>query len=382
MSCSKRHSGEGELPPEILATELLPRLPAKSLLRFKSVCKSWRDLISDPHFIESHLHQQSQAASISSNGTIISGPPNLNVLFGKFNVLFSIVVGSGDATAKPIGFDNSYCPLCSCNGLVCVETNLMELALWNPCTQSFRLLPKWKDDLPDLDTERLTCGFGYDAEIKDYKLVVIGRKSGRVSQVLVFTLASNSWRRISDTNLPFYCMEGGMFINGFIYWPVLNYCCDALICFDIHNEVFNELRIPDAFLSQVTRNEEIIFNIGELGGCLVLVWELSDGDPDHNSDLSHEVWILKENWVKMYSINLSKSFCTEYHTPIMPTGVISVSKKKKKSHFEIVYASCNGRLFSYNLSTNRFRHFKAPGLWYVKSRKAKTYIESLVSLHQ
>jgi len=42
------------LPAELI-TEILLRLPVKSVLHCKSVCKSWLSLISDPHFASSHF---------------------------------------------------------------------------------------------------------------------------------------------------------------------------------------------------------------------------------------------------------------------------------------------------------------------------------------
>jgi hypothetical protein len=44
-----------ELSEEIIVEEILVRLPVKSLVRFKSVCKAWRATISDPIFIRAHL---------------------------------------------------------------------------------------------------------------------------------------------------------------------------------------------------------------------------------------------------------------------------------------------------------------------------------------
>jgi hypothetical protein len=48
MDCSKRRAGAlGDLPVDPLV-EILSRVPAKSVCRFKCVSKAWRDLIADP----------------------------------------------------------------------------------------------------------------------------------------------------------------------------------------------------------------------------------------------------------------------------------------------------------------------------------------------
>uniref|UniRef100_A0A2N9I433 F-box domain-containing protein n=1 Tax=Fagus sylvatica TaxID=28930 RepID=A0A2N9I433_FAGSY len=44
------------LPKDVII-EILSRLPAKSLLRFKCVCKEWCSIIQDQVFIETHLNK-------------------------------------------------------------------------------------------------------------------------------------------------------------------------------------------------------------------------------------------------------------------------------------------------------------------------------------
>ena len=60
------------LPPDVLAAILL-RLPASDVRRFRRVCKEWRDVISDPIFIEAHQVQGPRAPThtimfVSSSG--------------------------------------------------------------------------------------------------------------------------------------------------------------------------------------------------------------------------------------------------------------------------------------------------------------------------
>nr|XP_025880992.1 F-box protein At5g10340-like [Oryza sativa Japonica Group] len=61
--------GNMEIPNDLLICEVLTRLPVKSLLRFRSVCRSWRDAVADPAFVRRHL-ELSRAAT----------PPSTTVL--------------------------------------------------------------------------------------------------------------------------------------------------------------------------------------------------------------------------------------------------------------------------------------------------------------
>ncbi|XP_059624633.1 F-box/kelch-repeat protein At3g23880-like [Cornus florida] len=47
-------ASEWNLPHDIIV-QILSRLPVKSLLQFRCVCKSWCSLISDSHFVKTHL---------------------------------------------------------------------------------------------------------------------------------------------------------------------------------------------------------------------------------------------------------------------------------------------------------------------------------------
>ncbi|KAM3302437.1 hypothetical protein P3S67_016939 [Capsicum chacoense] len=57
-------------PTEIL-TEILSRLPVKSLLRFKSVLKSWSSLIHSPEFTKYHLSLSSNNNKYYTNHSVM-----------------------------------------------------------------------------------------------------------------------------------------------------------------------------------------------------------------------------------------------------------------------------------------------------------------------
>uniref|UniRef100_A0ACD5YAN6 Uncharacterized protein n=1 Tax=Avena sativa TaxID=4498 RepID=A0ACD5YAN6_AVESA len=59
--------------PEAILLEILVRLPAKSVLRCRAVCRSWRRLASDPAFLLDHHRHQPELQLISSYPTTDGG---------------------------------------------------------------------------------------------------------------------------------------------------------------------------------------------------------------------------------------------------------------------------------------------------------------------
>ncbi|XP_016567444.2 putative F-box protein At3g17480 [Capsicum annuum] len=186
------------LPDDIVESILL-ELPVKSLLRFKSSCKSWCCSINDPDFIKSHLHKSS---------TDISRQKVLFVTFEKFSpftILSNDKIGSAEASLTvdskvmlldpPIqGFLNDVSAnlkVSSCNGLVFIK-NDTSMMLWNPAIQKYKLIPSY--NMPLLFWTYSLFGIAYDSLAEDYK---IGRRSREEHTALICVAsASVDWKQI------------------------------------------------------------------------------------------------------------------------------------------------------------------------------------------
>ncbi|KAL6131624.1 hypothetical protein ACLB2K_069998 [Fragaria x ananassa] len=149
---------------EDLIGEILSWLPAKSLLRFRRVCKSWKDIISRPCFVNKHLSRAAvsrfQVLQCDGNDTKLdlkaNKKPDLRRLFSTD--IYSLTVGSTEILT--VG---------SCNGLMCLQVSRKRglYLLWNPCTGDTKMLP----ELTSISDYEF-YGFGYDFANKDYKLIV------------------------------------------------------------------------------------------------------------------------------------------------------------------------------------------------------------------
>ncbi|EYU18259.1 hypothetical protein MIMGU_mgv1a025200mg, partial [Erythranthe guttata] len=58
---SVKKSTSSNIPEEIIEIILLKLPSIKSLVRFKAVSKSWNTIISDPLFIQNHLHSSNNS---------------------------------------------------------------------------------------------------------------------------------------------------------------------------------------------------------------------------------------------------------------------------------------------------------------------------------
>ncbi|KAK9167634.1 hypothetical protein Scep_002825 [Stephania cephalantha] len=291
---------------------ILSRLPGKSLFRFKSVCKAWRTLIDQPSFIQKHLEQ-------SQRGEGTTRPNNIMFLdCNNESRLYSLDIESSSAlllscdevevelTEKVRRCEDIPrlsmlpCFLGSCNGLVCIKASYKTLCLFNPCTRTYTNF-EYKHPQNMLFS---SFGFGYDAKIKDYKLVMISNSTqttettDSASNIKVLTLGTNAWRKLS--NVPYRVGLGpGKLINGALHW--IDNETNQVICFDVEEEEFKVVSRPVYY--NAAARVSVSVEVAELEGCLAVVCR-------HRSRKCRdvEVWMMKEygledSWTKMFSID-------------------------------------------------------------------------------
>ncbi|XP_057517755.1 putative F-box protein At3g28280 [Amaranthus tricolor] len=242
------------LPPE-LWREIFARLPAKTLLRFRCVCKSWCSVIDSPDFISLHL----KLCPINSC--------NINLLIlerlmksGSIALLYKI--RRRDTLRKTTQFMiNSKFDMVygtdMVNGLMLMEDNgyfVRDLMLWNPSIKKSVLLPSCPlYILPNQGGIYL----GFAASCFDHKVVafhsvdiVIGKLS-----IAVYSLNDNLWSvELGTITVPNWCIQriisgyGVVYCQGTVYWRPLNGTeqDDAvLLCFEFDAEKFSFVELPD-----------------------------------------------------------------------------------------------------------------------------------------
>ncbi|XP_026410624.1 putative F-box protein At1g50870 [Papaver somniferum] len=182
---------------------LLSRLPVKSLMRFKCVCKRWKLIIEDPHFIHSHLtHSETRPclfvllpkskpwegcardyeSFISADLHLSGRAANVHTI-RKTKLLYREILG-------PI------------TGLVCLVDNCavqihnvstMESTPW---IKSKVCMNREKDDCIVNILEEPRCYFGFDPTTKKHKAIFVWCRGKfqdfPVCEVL--TVGDNTWR--------------------------------------------------------------------------------------------------------------------------------------------------------------------------------------------
>ncbi|WCJ23645.1 F-box family protein [Euphorbia peplus] len=262
-------------PPEIVE-EILQKLSIESVIRLKSVCKSWNSLISD------RIFKKRRRSKLSSQRILISSPSgcqSFNCENGSIRRLIRC-----PAPAKIVG--------CS-NGLVCVaRDNCRDFVMWNPTTNDYSwTLPN--PELIPLD-DSFVYGFGFDSSSDDYIIVVLAHcenKSGIAIQV--FSLRKNAWKTIPslknhsalDFNPP---CHGGITCNGDLHWRKST---ERLLGFNLQKKKAKAMLLPPG-----SRPLPPSSRIGVIDGCLCLSFTKSS---------CIQLWVRKEyresnSWQKLF----------------------------------------------------------------------------------
>nr|XP_017255480.1 PREDICTED: putative F-box protein At2g16220 [Daucus carota subsp. sativus] len=162
-----------------LISEILVRVPVKSLIQFQLVSKTWLSLIKDPVFVKAQLRRAIRSGSDETlmlvRYSCSTSTESAKLKLSLFDVDSKQIVSEIKYPYSQ-GESRSLPPLTvvgSANGIVCVvlhETSRMDrFFLWNPATrQSSSVIPG-----RGFSTSR-AIGFGYDPVDGDYKIVVVG----------------------------------------------------------------------------------------------------------------------------------------------------------------------------------------------------------------
>lgn len=335
--------------PKSLVFHFLLRLPVKSLARFQCIDKEWLSLISDPHFIYTHLKRAQTAndfrllLSFISHGNVSTTIKFITINeYGLAGSDYSVHINS-----------DSYRVLPSCNGLVCFYGVKGRIYICNPAIRNMVKLPG--DDAKG--SILLSCGFGFDPQACRYKVIRMSDsgpfKAPGDSKMDIFTMGTCSWRNVKyDERFRFLNRQPPVHASGFFYWITANNGSKGymIASFDIGNETFEAIPPPKS----LSGKNWPMFCLGELGGDLALI----DMDFASEGRRRMDLWLLKEasgdenkkTWVKESIIHPSQ--------PLDATRPEALDHGGSKVLLHGFIRGSDAFLNWYNLGTGSFRRFE------------------------
>jgi F-box interacting protein len=286
--------------PFEIQSEIMKRLPVKSLLQFRSVSKQWKSFINSPEFIKNyHInHPNPQHHLLVQNNEIDTIQTYTSIIddntFPKQK--FSLTV------PEPLNLLGFAVSLGSVNGLLCFygDVDSKEMAvIWNPSVRKYVGIV-----IPNVLYSRVgytRIGFGVCPDTNDPNLVKINivRTPSKCWEVQVFTLSSRVWKTVymgapKSVGLNWNHVS----VDGVIYWHSYD---NFIISFDLKSEKFGEVCLPERLVItsvEVVKVHESLglleyYYEGEMSVCGV--WMRKDG--------------VNKPFTKIYTINFEgKSF--------------------------------------------------------------------------
>ncbi|KAH7845482.1 hypothetical protein Vadar_002779 [Vaccinium darrowii] len=355
---------EMEKLSEELLIEILLRLPVKTLLQVKSVCKNWYDLIHSPYFIYPHHDRAASIAAAENTDCLLVKRFVDGGEGGEGSFTLSFVPNETpveDIDISFTGIDTNYLQLVgSCNGVVCLTRFRLNttIVLWNPSMKEFRVLPQ-----PSYKIDHISnLGFGYDPETDNYKVVRFGMVStdvfvrGMDDAIEIYDLRTDSWRVVdaeSPVNSGFRCSYDYVLWNGDFFW----YACHkhthgaVIMAFRMSNEVFEEIPIEGVPLSDEIGGTKLFV----LNDSLAMViyppqWSNPFLFPPEEFVImkSFDIWVMNKDdvelsWTKKFTIGPSQGLD-------WPLGF--------RLNGEFLLESSYGQMMSYNLYTQERKEYQ------------------------
>ncbi|GKU97214.1 hypothetical protein SLEP1_g10384 [Rubroshorea leprosula] len=381
--------------PEDVVVDILSRLPANSLVRFKSVHKSWYALIESPHFVTMQLRNNNSIHFLVGNRVLIDTDDSDTI-----RILWSLLTFDDKMWEISNGEDVSFsmksldlpfsCPYNGwsdfsniCDGIICFydyqdRDGIMIMA--NPGIGEFRFLPVSCFPLPNSDEyDHYLCprkthvvGLGFDCRTNDCKVIrILEMESPYLSpgevQAEVYSSSTNIWREIEYTDyymIPEENRRMSTYWNGAYYWPATKRQGGSrgILSFDFSDEVFEFRTIPEHlpwFYDLIEFNETLAF--------------ISYPHPEQEMEKRFDIWVMgeygaNEVWTKLFSTK----------------PVLEVDRALGFGmSTELFVLLSSGLIASYNIVTNEMKTLlPIDGEGFVNNHSIVLYKGSLVSINR
>ncbi|KAK1415141.1 hypothetical protein QVD17_30913 [Tagetes erecta] len=365
----KKRELKVSLPLSLIESEILPRLPAKSIGVCRRVCKQWKSFLSSPTFCRMHL---SYHATIDDYKLLLFD----GVTLGTLPLSGTIPCNLPDLSLKVI-------LLASLDGLVCL-VSCNQLLFWNPLTGSYRKLSSIDpddddDDLHYFHSSSDVFGFYKDESCNDYRLLYLKREGDQGAYIYSHVL--DTWRPLNfsfdfkakdEDEHTFYSWSPATFWGQCLYFTVTAYFTKSMdkdswiICFDVKTETFRKIQfpgVPDAGGSRGFCGMLVVLN-GSLHLCVTYddvdclrhgdLWRMNGGDDD--------------GWVKVAANFSDQGYGWQYISTVTVGNSVAVFDPEQNS-FEKLNPEDFVRRYRYFCSNDEFqnRYFRM------------IYVETLVS---
>ncbi|KAF5203096.1 F-box/kelch-repeat protein [Thalictrum thalictroides] len=342
-----------QLTPD-LTMDILSRLPIRSLLRSRCVCKFWLTITSDQAFYKLHLINQSSthdAIFISfhhypsgwKNLYFVEQPKSgLPVFLKKIDISF--ITGFQEDISFITGFQEHFLVVLGvCKGLLCLSIlpplrhvgnsylptvlnpipesrNLLNtisrpIYIMNPVTGEYHQPLNFQESLFSKNPTDVKYGFGFDDSMQVFKVVVFLGSAGVdvMNEMQVYTIgvgSNNTWRR-EVGNVPkvlFYSIQMTLdpFVNGCLHLIATTDRIistdnrNIIVSFHLGSEEFEVIETPESIAVTQFKIARQSFTLGVVNDCLSFV------DAAH-IDLV-DIWLRKKenetaSWIKHFSLH-------------------------------------------------------------------------------
>ncbi|KAL3653868.1 hypothetical protein CASFOL_003549 [Castilleja foliolosa] len=280
-----------DLPWDI-TTEILSRLPVKSLMRFKCVSISFYNLISnDPIFRKKHLYHQSKSFKkaiivpqlfYTYDGGISVFPCPLISLSPKRDVIEDMIALELQILGE-LSVNNC------CNGLFCMTMSKGDAVIWNPTTRQIRTFRSCRLSLPNLPNPRwIGYSLAHDSRSDVYKLLGLSIYGHNTYKLCFYSMETEMWRYIEESSPCEYVKYIGntTIMNGAFHWLGSNEeqfrMPHVVVTLDISDETYGTLALPQGICNNLL--DPILY---ELKGKLCIFSKDSKG-------LHWDLWVMNE----------------------------------------------------------------------------------------